>query len=173
MSCIKRWRRAILKLQTEAGLLMGYTACACIGWACIHRCWQQNWLNRPTSTRVLEVVSASNLYAAPGTDGLPSQLYKECWNVLGNPLTEVMSEIFEEKALRPSMRTSSMVFGSKPKNLKSILPRDKRKISLLNADFKIATGLEAEIFICGHQHTLISLTCGRKWQKNPSWNQHG
>ena len=36
-----------------------------------------------------------------------------------------------------------MVFGFKPKKAKSIKPEDKRRISLLNADFKILSGLES------------------------------
>ena len=38
-----------------------------------------------------------------------------------------------------------MVFSSKPKKPNSILLGDKRKISLLNADFKTSTGLEARM----------------------------
>ena len=68
-----------------------------------------------------------------------------------------MIDIFKERALPPSMRTSLMVFGAKPKKASSILPRDKRKISLLNADFKIATGLEAEMFKDTATHTLSHL----------------
>ena len=37
-----------------------------------------------------------------------------------------------------------MVFGAKPKKPLSIKPGDKRKISLLNADFKIVTAIEAD-----------------------------
>ena len=37
-----------------------------------------------------------------------------------------------------------MVFGAKPKKLQSIKPKDKRKISLLNVDFKVFTGIEAK-----------------------------
>ena len=47
-----------------------------------------------------------------------------------------------------------MVFGSKPKKTKSLKPSDKRKISLLNSDFKIATGLEAKRFKKVTSHTL-------------------
>ena len=36
-----------------------------------------------------------------------------------------------------------MVFGSKPKKPNSIKPQDKRRISLLNSDFKVASGLDA------------------------------
>ena len=36
-----------------------------------------------------------------------------------------------------------MVFGTKPKKASSLKPSDKRRISLINSDFKTMTGLEA------------------------------
>ena len=117
----------------------------------------ENFLKPPTVETVKEVVNSSNLYAAPGTEGLPSLLYKECWAVLGNPLTEVMLAIGDGQALQKSMLTSLMVFGSKPKKANSILPGDKRKISLLNADFKVATGLDAKLLKETATHTLSPL----------------
>ena len=115
------------------------------------------FLAPPDAEKVRSVVNSSNLYAAPGTDGIPSLLYKECWNVLGTSLTEVMLEINAGKNLQKSMRTSLMVFGSKPKKASSILPGDKRKISLLNTDFKVATGLEADLLKNAATHTLSQL----------------
>ena len=50
-----------------------------------------------------------------------------------------------------------MVFGAKPKKPGSILPKDKRRISLLNSDFKLATGLEAHMFKKVAAHTLSPL----------------
>ena len=117
----------------------------------------ENFLKPPTMEKVQHVVNSSNLYAAPGTDGLPSLLYKSCWDVLGKPLTEVMLAVGEGQALQRSMRTSLMVFGSKPKKANSILPGDKRKISLLNSDFKVATGLDAELLKESATHTLSHL----------------
>ena len=106
---------------------------------------------------VHDIINGSNLYAAPGTDGLPSLLYKVCWSVLGTPLTEVMQAIRAGKQLQKSMLTSLMVFGSKPKKPNSILPNDKRKISLLNADFKVSTGLEADLLKGAATHALSPL----------------
>ena len=37
-----------------------------------------------------------------------------------------------------------MFFGAKPKKLKSLKPKDKRKLSLLNVDFKTMTGIQAK-----------------------------
>ena len=47
-----------------------------------------------------------------------------------------------------------MVFGTKPKKSRSIKPSDKRKIYLLNADFKITTGIDAKRFKKVATHTL-------------------
>ena len=68
-----------------------------------------------------------------------------------------MTAISEYHALPNSMEISLMVFGSKPKKPGSLLPKDKRRISLLNADFKIASGLEASHFKDVATHTLSPL----------------
>ena len=101
----------------------------------------------PTRKEVEETLTASNLHAAPGTDGLTSFFYKECFNVMGDPLTEVVSAVFRGQQPSLSQRTSLMVFGSKPKKAKSIKPGDKRRISLLNSDFKVMSGLESRRFL--------------------------
>ena len=66
---------------------------------------------------VLETVSASNLHAAPGNDGIPSIFYKVCWDTIGLPLTEVPKEIFACKPLTASFRISMMVLGQNPRSL--------------------------------------------------------
>ena len=55
-----------------------------------------------------------------------------------------------------------MVFGSKPKKMNSLKPGDKRRISLLNSDFKALTGLEADWFGETATHTLspVQLVAG-------------
>ena len=50
-----------------------------------------------------------------------------------------------------------MVFGSKPKKPYSIKPQDKRRISLLNSDFKVASGLYARRLKKTLTHTLSPL----------------
>ena len=116
----------------------------------------------PNLDEVKKVLSKSNLYAAPGTDGIPSLLYSRCWDVMGTPLTEVAQAIHRDGIPTPSMRTSLMVFGSKPKKPNSIKPSDKRRISLLNSDFKIITGIEASRFGDTATHTLspVQLVAG-------------
>ena len=115
------------------------------------------FLTPPSKQDVWETICSSNLNAAPGSDGIPSLAYKECWPVLGDPLTEVMLAIHNREQLPLSMRISLMVFGAKPKKTNSILPKDKRRISLLNSDFKCATGLEARCLKKLATHTLSPL----------------
>ena len=94
-------------------------------------------------TEVKEVLWSSNQHAAPGTDGLTAYLYCQNWEILGDPMNEVVQAVFRGQQPTSSQRTSLMMFGSKPKKSKSLKPKDKRKISLLNVDFKTMTGVEA------------------------------
>ena len=111
-------------------------------------------LKAPTKAEVAETLDAANLHAAPGSDGITAFLYKECWDILGDPLTEVAQAVHAGIKPTLSQRTSLMVFGTKPKKPKSIKPSDKRKISLLNSDIKVVTGLEAKRFKKVVTHTL-------------------
>ena len=163
-------KTSILKLETDQGLLQGHSACAeflensvkdlLLKPSNLDRTAQDMLLTdvkkvftsednellekSPSLNEVKEVIENSNLHAAPGSDGITSYLYKVCWDILGYHLTEVMQAIFEGKNLSNSQRTSLMVFGTKPKKAASIQPKDKRKISLLNSDFKTATGILAK-----------------------------
>ena len=108
----------------------------------------------PTKEEVKDSVSNSNLHAAPGTDGLTSFFYHSCWDVVGDSLTEVSQAIHGGQPPTSSQRTSLMVFGCKPKKPKSTKPGDKRKISLLNSDFKTVTGITNNRFKKVATHTL-------------------
>ena len=181
-------RSSILKLQSELGLLVGHEECAGyleqqVGDLLLHphihdhaasECLlgevdevfteedNQVFLSPPSQSEVKEVLASSNLFAAPGTDGIPSLLYSRCWETMGNPLTEVVQEIHKGSPPTKSMRTSLMVFGTKPKKPTSLKPGDKRRISLLNSDFKIVTGIEAKRFGNTATHSLspIQLVAG-------------
>ena len=63
---------------------------------------------------------------------------------MGDPLTDVIQSIFNGEKPSADQRTSLMVFGNKPgKKAKSLLISDRRKLSLLNSDFKLLSGNEA------------------------------
>ena len=176
-------KTSILKLETTSGILEGHSECAeflendvknllltdaGLDLAAqgalleeISPCFTEAdnalLLAPPTLQDVKDTVSESNLHAAPGTDGITSFFYKECWDTMGESLTEVMLEIHHCKPLTTSQRTSLMVFGSKPKKPNSIFPKDKRRISLLNSDFKVGSGLEARKLKKTLTHTLSPL----------------
>ena len=176
-------KSAILKLQTPEGTLEGHQKCSeylerdvknlLLTDAGLDHSAQEALLEEivpcfseadnaalvfpPTLETVKKTVDSSNLHAAPGCDGLPSLFYKVCWDTMGEPLTDVMKEISQCKPLTSSQRTSLMVFGTKPKKPNSLLPKDKRRISLLNSDFKVASGLEAGRLKPMLTHTLSHL----------------
>ena len=96
----------------------------------------------PTLSEVRKCVASSNMNAAPGNDGLTSFLYQHCWDILGKSLTEVAIAIHNGASPSNSQRTSLMVYGCKAnKPANSTDPNHKRRISLLNADFKIISGI--------------------------------
>ena len=162
---------SILKLQTVDGIIEGHTECASFLEKTVEDLLlhpenldflaqetllkevepvfteedNQMFTTPPSKIDVWKTICESNLNAAPGSDGIPSLFYKECWKIMGDSLHAIMKDIFNCRKLPPSLRTSLMVFGAKPKKPGSILPKDKRRISLLNSDFKIATGLEARM----------------------------
>ena len=104
------------------------------------------FLKTPSKDEVYKVLSESNVHAAPGSDGLTSLVYKEHFDIFGDSLTELVTSIHQGESLTVSQKTSMMVFGSKPKCSQSTKPSAKRKISLLNTDFKIITGIESRRF---------------------------
>ena len=110
--------------------------------------------SKPTKTEVEESVKSSNVQAAPGIDGISSLVYRDCFDVLGDALTEVAQAVFNGQQPTKSQRTSLMIFTSKPGKSNSLKPEDKRKISLLNADFKTFTGIERARYQKVLSHTL-------------------
>ena len=85
----------------------------------------------PTKDEVKEILWDSNQHSPPGTDGLTAYLYCQCWDFLGDSLTEVSQAVFKGQQPTPSQGTSLMVFRAKQKKLQSLKLKDKRKLSLL------------------------------------------
>ena len=100
----------------------------------------------PSKKEVLHALSSSNLNASAGSDGISSLVYKECWESLGDCLLEVIKSLFMGAPPTTSMRTAMMNFCCKPKKPNSLKPSDKRRISILNCDFKLYEGLIASRF---------------------------
>ena len=130
-------RSSILKLQSDSGLLEGHAKCAKylehqVGELLLNphladlaarECMlsevdtvftdedNRMLLSPLDNDEVKKVLASSNLYAAPGTDGIPSLLYSRCWDTLGSPLTDVIKEIHKGNKPTSSMRTSLMVLA--------------------------------------------------------------
>ena len=174
-------RSAILKLETDKGTLEGHDACAkylenAVGDLLLHPAAldvaAQNALLRevrpvftakdnemlikePSKEEVKESVWSANIHAAPGNDGLTNLVYKECWDILGDPLSEVAKAVLGGRSPTLSQRTSLMVYGNKAnKPPNSPDPKHKRRISLLNSDFKVISGIPNQRLKKVATHTL-------------------
>ena len=161
-------RSSILQLKTDTGLIQGHEDCAkylekAVGDlllfpAKLNETTQANLLREvkpvftekdnkmlleiPTKVEVKVSLESAKTNAAPGTDGITNLVYKECWDILGDGLVEVSKGIHDGGRPTLSQRTSLMVYGSKAnKPPNSTDPKHKRRISLLNSDFKIVSGI--------------------------------
>ena len=160
-------RSSILKLKVGNVLLKGHSECAqhleqlaaniLENPANLNQAAQQTLLNEievcftekdnimlnkePSKNEVKASVMSSNAKASPGNDGLSNLFYQECFDIVGDALTGVVKAVHNGEAPTISQRTSLMVFSSKPNKAQSLLARDKRRLSMLNSDFKVITGL--------------------------------
>ena len=176
-------KSSILSLETENGLIEGHKSCAeylerkvrdligCPADLDMHA--QQVLLNittkvytdndnstlekLPSKEELYKTLSLSNLNASAGTDGITALVYKECWNDLGDSLLNVFTAIFLGSTPTTSMRTAKMNFCPKPKKPNSKKPSDKRRISVLNCDFKLYEGMLARRFRKYGSRTLSPL----------------
>ena len=89
-------------------------------------------------------------------------LYSVCWGSMGDIITDLITALFAGHKLPPSMRTALMLFGTKPKKLLSLRPQDKRRISILNCDFKVYEGVMARRFrkMAGRTLSLLQYVAG-------------
>ena len=94
-------------------------------------------LKKPTKLEIKKVLQSSKLHTAPGSDGLSYYFYYKCFNIIGDTLTKVLLLILGSKKPPISQRTCKMFFANKPGKPNGKKLTDKRKISLLNSDFKI------------------------------------
>ena len=157
-------KSSILKLLTESGIITGHDSCAeylenmvedLLSKPEVIDSEAQNILlaevnpvitesdnlmlsKNPGKEEVLQTLKEANLRGAPGTDGITSLVYKLCWSSLVDALTLVTKAVVEGEKPPSSMRTSLMIFGTKPKKDNSIKPGDKRRISILNNDLSLS-----------------------------------
>ena len=99
-------------------------------------------------------LTSSNQRACPGSDGIPYAFYTKFWSIIGHHLCAVVKLVISTGLPTTSMATSYMVFAPKPGKGSSIRPKDKRKLSMLQADYKIVTGVLAARLRKLDPHTL-------------------
>jgi len=63
----------------------------------------------PTKQEVKESVNSANMNAAPGNDGLTSFVYKHCWDILGQSLTEVVQEVHKGEGKQKVPRIKRLI----------------------------------------------------------------
>ena len=96
----------------------------------------------------------ANRNSSPGSDGLTYLTYLACWDSLGHHLSDVIREIVNEVKLPESMKNCFLVFSPKINKENSTKIKDKRKLSLLQTDFKVLLGILAGRLRRTENHTI-------------------
>jgi exonuclease III len=86
---------------------------------------------------------------APGSDGLPAEFYKKCWNFISTFLIECYNEAYTHEELSSSQKLSilSLIFKKHDRELL----KNYRPISLTNTDYKILA-----FTLANRMHKVIS-----------------
>ena len=89
-----------------------------------------------TIKETTRAVSEMNNNKSPGPDGLPIEFYKQFWEILKQPLTDLYNYNYENEKMTESQQSAFLKLLYK-RNDKELL-KNWRPISLLNVDYKIA-----------------------------------
>ena len=119
------------------------------------------FLKLPNKAEVKESLWSARINAALGTDGLTNLVYRHCWDIFGDSLTDVAQCIHGGEPPTSSQRVSLMIYGAKANKPPTLTdPKHKRRISLLNSDFKIVSGIDNDRFKKVSTHTWFGPTLG-------------
>ena len=72
----------------------------------------------PEESEIKNIISESNLSAAPGLDGISTMFYNKCWDIIKSPFVKMIKSVHEGKKPTSSQHTSLMTFCHKPKKAK-------------------------------------------------------
>ena len=111
--------------------------------------------NSISKVEILNALKKSNNKSAPGSDGLPGEIYKIFWNDLQEPLLACFNYSFEKGHLCSSQTTGILCLHHKGKGLARDTIGNWRPISLTNFDYKLlakimAFRLNSCLFKCVH-----------------------
>ena len=107
-----------------------------------------------TDEEVKESLLMANRASSPGSDGLTFSVYIHCWQSLGPHLCQVIREIVKERKMCESMRHSFLIYSPKVGKEGSRKIKDLRKLALLQADFKVLSGVLVNRLKKTENHTL-------------------
>lgn len=98
-------------------------------------------LNRDISIEELELsLKSMKKGKAPGSDGIPPELYLRFWHILGKYLLDGLNDSIQRGLLSPNQRRSVITLIPKKGKDKRFI-RSWRPISILNADYKVFSKL--------------------------------
>merc|ERR1712004_616922 len=158
-----RKRASILKLTNQEGnLVEGHRNCASLPGEellsfvdVVFTEADNKLLDKPISDEDVKAsLLSANRNSCPGSDGLTYLTYLVCWDSLSHHLSEVIREIVNAGKLPESMKNSFLVFSPKINKEHSTRIKDKRKLSLLQTDFKILSGILAGRLRKTEKHTI-------------------
>ena len=118
-----------------------------------------------SNQEIKDSLDRCNMRASPGTDSITYQTYKTCWEILGEDFGDVLREIVQTRKLPETMKYSYMIFTPKSGKGSPLQPKHLRKISLLNSDFKVLSGVYANRLKKMEEHTLSNFQFSVKPRK--------
>ena len=98
--------------------------------------WKKLCEGKVSIEEVSEVLKTFKDNKVPGNDGLPAELYKTFWHLLGDSLVASFNTAFESGNMSTSQRQALIMLIDKKDTDRSLLD-NWRPISLLNTDVKI------------------------------------
>ena len=90
-----------------------------------------------TLMEISNALKKSNNNSAPGSDGLPGEVYKVLWKDIQDPLLECFNHSFETGNLSSSQTAGIICLHHKGKGLPRDILNNWRPISLTNFDYKL------------------------------------
>ena len=90
-----------------------------------------------TSQELLSALKKSNNKSAPGTDGLPCEIYKMFWKDIKDPLLACYNYSYQQGSLCDSQKLGIICLHHKGKGLSRDIISNWRPISLTNFDYKL------------------------------------
>ena len=97
-----------------------------------------------TDEEIKQSLERCNRISSPGSDTISYSVYHHCWQTLGRHLGDVLREVIRRGEPSMSQRHSYLVFSPKSGKEGSLLPKDLRRLSMIQTDMKLLSASLAE-----------------------------